>query len=431
MVNQRERFGGKRSITLPPRLILLSVEELKMKHLVWIFAVLMLASPAWAAKKLTVQQLKDQLANLQQDRKTDQEVAAELKQVELTEELTRADLNKIVDFAPGKHTIEQVYVLEARSAVLPPPASYLPATPAPDAAAQKAILDKAVEYTAKSYVQLPHLTATKTTLRFQDNVEAIDACSGLVGCAKSVVTAPGFSNWGSFVHFISSAETPVVSEHGTETIPSHKDKTPWGANGMITFQGSDSSLGVVFQDAQAAGNIQWLRWELINGRRAAVYSFRVPITNSRLSVDACCFPKSIQTGIARLYTSLSASVIAECEAAPNKAGGATGNFQTITNYDQHFKATVPYHGEIFIDPETGVVVRLITQAEFKASDEVQQEDQRIDYGPVKVGANAMVLPVKTVLNTVVAPHGDSGAARFTTRSTLFISEYKNYQPAAR
>ena len=58
-----------------------------MKRLVWILVVLMLASPAWAAKKLTVQQLKDLLVSLQQDRKTDEEVAAELKQVELTEEL--------------------------------------------------------------------------------------------------------------------------------------------------------------------------------------------------------------------------------------------------------------------------------------------------------------------------------------------------------
>jgi hypothetical protein len=116
-----------------------------MKRLVWILVVLILASPAWAAKKLTVQQLKDLLVSLHQDRKTDEEVASELKQVELTEELTRAALNKIVEFAPGKHSIEQIYVLEARSAVLPPPASDLPATPAPDAAAQKAILDKAVD----------------------------------------------------------------------------------------------------------------------------------------------------------------------------------------------------------------------------------------------------------------------------------------------
>jgi hypothetical protein len=400
-----------------------------MKRLVWILVVLMLASPAWAAKKLTVQQLKDLLVSLQQDRKTDEEIAAELKQVELTEELTRDAMNKIVEFAPGKHSTEQIYILEARSATLPPPASDLPANPAPDAAAQKTILDKAVDYTSKTYAQLPHLTATKMTLRFQDNVEAVDPCSGIAGCAKDVVTSPGFSNWASFVHFISTSETPVVNERGTEIMPSKKDKTPWGANGMITLQGPEPSLGAVLQDAQAAGSIQWLRWELINGKRAAVYSFKVPITNSRLAVDVCCFPTSIQAGIARFYNSMDASAVAGDEAAPGGAGGATGNFQTTTNYDQHFKATVPYHGEIFVDLNTGIVVRLITQAEFKTSDEVQQEDQRIDYGPVMVGTKAMVLPVKTVLNTVVAPNGDISAARFTTRRTLFISVYKNYQAA--
>jgi hypothetical protein len=374
-----------------------------MKRLVWILVVLILASPAWAAKKLTVQQLKDLLVSLHQDRKTDEEVASELKQVELTEELTRAALNKIVEFAPGKHSIEQIYVLEARSAVLPPPASDLPATPAPDAAAQKAILDKAVDYTTKSYAQLPHLTAIKTTLRFQDNMEAVAACSGMAGCAKDVVTSPGFSNWAPFIHFISSSETPVVSEHGMEIMLSKKDKTPWGANGMIALQGPEPNLGV--------------------------FSFKVPITNSRLAVDVCCFPTSIQAGIARFYNSMDASAVAGDEAAPGGAGGATGNFQTTTNYDQHFKATVPYHGEIFVDLNTRIVVRLITQAEFKTSDEVQQEDQRIDYGPVMVGTKAMVLPVKTVLNTVVAPNGDISAARFTTRRTLFISEYKNYQAA--
>ena len=63
--------------------------------------------------------------------------------------------------------------------MLPPPVADLPATPAPDAAAQKAILDKAVDYTTKTYTQLPHLTATKTTIRFQDNVGAIAAISGM------------------------------------------------------------------------------------------------------------------------------------------------------------------------------------------------------------------------------------------------------------
>jgi len=58
---------------------------------------------------------------------------------------------------------------------------------------------------------------------------------------------------------------------------------------------------------------------------------------------------------------------------------------------------------------------------------VQMEDKRIDYGPVMLNTKALVLPLRTVINSVVAPNGDSSAATFTTRRTLFTSEYKNYQ----
>jgi hypothetical protein len=407
-----------------------SRRNLKMKRFICILAVLMLASPAWAAKKLTVQQLNDLLVSFQNDRKTDVETATELKQIELTEELTRAAMNKTISLTPGKFSIEQIYVLEARSATLPPPASDLPATAAPDAAAQKAILDKAVTYTAKYNSQLPPLTATKTTLRFQDNMEAIDACSGMSGCAQGVASASSFSKAASFIHFINSVETQVASEHGIEKKPSSPDKTPWGANGMIVLQEPDPSLGIVLQGAQSAQRLQWLRWELVNGKPVAVFSFKVPIADSQFPVDICCFPRSVQVGVANFYNGFNAAQVAGQEAASGGGGGVVGNFQTNTNYKLHFNAKVPFHGEIFVDPATGIVLRLITQADFKASDNVQQEDTRIDYGPVMVNAKAMILPVRTVINTVVAPNGDSGSGTFTTRRTLFTSEYKNYQLAA-
>jgi hypothetical protein len=141
---------------------------------------------------------------------------------------------------------------------------------------------------------------------------------------------------------------------------------------------------------------------------------------SHYAVSYCCFPTSEQTGLLSYK--------------PGAQGSgdftAKGNLQTNTTYDQHFNATMPYHGEIFVDPDTGIVVRLVLQAEFKTSDNVQQEDQRIDYGPVKVDAKALVLPIKSVIDTEVVPNGDSGAAKFTTRRTLFTSEYKDYQLAA-
>jgi hypothetical protein len=402
-----------------------------MKRTVWILAILMLASPAWAAKKITVQQLKDLLVSIQQDKKTDEDAAAEIRQVELTEELTRPAFYKIVALAPGKFSIEQMYVLQALSAMLPPPASDLPATPAPDAAAQKALLDKSAEFTAKYYAQMPPLAATKTTLRFQDNMETVAACSGVTGCAKDATTSNGLTTSASFIHFINSAETQVATEHGREIAPAKKDKAPWGANGMIALQEPDPNLSVILPEALSAQSIQWLRWQLVNGKQAAVYSFKGPAKDSSLAVDFCCFPTRTQTGTASFYTNVTAKSIAGSAAAGGGAAGVAGDFQTSTSYDHHFKAKVPYHGEIFIEPATGIVLRLVLQAEFKASDEVQQEDWRIDYSPVIVGSKAMVLPDKIFLNTTVIPNGNSGAGKFSTRRTLFISDCKDYKPAAR
>jgi hypothetical protein len=389
-----------------------------MKRFAWILVVLMFASPAWAAKKITVQQLKDLLVSLQQARKTDADIATELKQVELTEELTRPAMNSLVSFVPGPSSTEQIYVLEARSAALPPPAADLPATPAPDAAAQMAILDKAVDYTTKTYTQLPHLTATKTTIRFQDNVGAIAAVSGMHSGSSDV--DPNLVQANRFIHYINSTEVPVDTQNGAEKVSTAKDKTPWGQNGYIALQGQGPVLSSVLQDAQTAGTISWLRWETINKKAAAVFAFSVDKKKSHYAVSYCCFPTSEQTGLLSYK--------------PGAQGSgdftAKGNLQTHTTYDQHFNATVPYHGEIFVDPDSGIVVRLNLQAEFKAADDVQQEDQRIDYGPVKVGATALVLPTKAVIDTKVIPNGDSGSAKFTIRRTLFTSEYKNYQLAA-
>ncbi|HMD76830.1 MAG TPA: hypothetical protein VKG86_05590 [Terracidiphilus sp.] len=401
-----------------------------MKRLVWILAVLMLASPAWAARKITVGQLEDLLRSLQQENKTDADVAAQLKQIELTEELTRKAMNGMVKYVPGPLSTEQIYVLEARSADLIPPASDLPATPALDAAARQAILARAETYVKRTYEQLPSLTATKATLRFQDNMEAVASCSGVVGCAQEYVdTTPGYSNPASFVHYISSAVTPVVSEHGAEKLSPEKDKTRWGANRMIALREPDPSLAVVFEEARDAGSIQWLRWELVNGRQVAVYSFAVPKAKAHLTVDICCFPNINQTGIARFYTPLTANTIAGDEAAGGGSGGVTGNFQTNTDW-RDYKAIAPYHGEFFIDPDTGIVVRMITEAELNPSEVVHQVDTRIDYGPVKVGARILVAPVRTIVNTEVVPNGTSGVGGYSTRRTLFTSEYKDYQPAA-
>jgi hypothetical protein len=389
-----------------------------MKRLEWALILLLVATPAWSARKLTVQQLKDLLTSLQQAQKTDIEVATELRDVELTEELTRATMNSLVPLVPGQLATEQIFVLEARSAVLAPPTTDLPASPAPDAASQKAILDNAIAYATKTFAQMPAVTATKTTRRFQDNVEP--AKPSPAARSAAVVAPPA-----AFIRYMKGEEATVTILNGAEQNPLLKDKEQWGANGRLALLGQSPVLSTVIQEAQTAGKIEWVRWESVNGKQTAVYSYAVDKKKSHYAVNYCCFPDTDQAG-QMLMRGLGPGA-GGAGTAP--AGGTgEGNYQLNTNY-KNYKATVPYHGEIFVDPDTGAVVRLITEAEFKSSELVRQEDQRIDYGPVTIGGKTLILPVRTVINTLAIPDGDTVKGVQNPRHTLFTSEYKNYQSA--
>jgi tetratricopeptide (TPR) repeat protein len=393
-----------------------------VKRFVCILALIVLALPAWPAKKISVGELEDSLKTMQAEKKSDAEVATALKQVELSEELTRSAMNKLLNEAAGSLTREQLYALEARSALLPPPAEDIPPTPAPDATAQKDILDKAAAYVTNDWSQLPVVTAAKTTLRFQDNMEATAASSGLHGGSQDASIGSAVIEPYQYIHYINSTESLYFSNHGVEKLP--EDKTTWGPNGMIALREPVPGLGEVFAEAQSAGSMHWLRWEDVNGKPAAVFSFQVPKKESRFNANVCCFPEVTQAGVVQ-FTS---AAMGAAGAPGGGAGGASGNFQTATNWKNFKVSDLPYHGEIFIDPETGIVVRLNTEAEFKPSDVVHQEDTRVDYGPIQVGNAVAVLPIRAVTLTEVAPNGDSQAAGARTlRRTLFTSEFKGYQ----
>ena len=240
------------------------------------------------------------------------------------------------------------------------------------------------------------------------------------GGAKEVTTGAGFMSPLQYIRYIGSTESKAESTNGVEK-PQVKEKgARWGANGQIVLLGTEPNLASVLKDAQDSGGLTFVRWETINGKAAAVFSYSVQKKKSHYAVDYCCFPDVSATGKAQFSS------------AALGAGGATGNFQTATDWHD-FKANgVPYHGELFVDPDTGIVVRLISIAEFKNSDVVHQEDQRIDYLPVKVGDKDMVLPVRKMINTEVVPTGDSGSAgKYTTRRTMLTSEYKDFQSAAK
>ena len=378
-----------------------------MKRFAWFGVVLLITAPCFAAKKMSVQQLKDLLTADQKSQKSDAEVAGQLKDIELTEELTRSTMDSFKPLVPGQLTTEQLFVLEVRSAVMPPPASEIPATPAPDAAKQKAILDKAMDYATKTYAQMPALIATRTLRRFQDSAQQ-DQPS--LGSHSSAVLSATYGP----IRYSASDDASVTFKNGVEQNPLTNDKTRWGDNGMIALLGDSPDVATVLGAAQATGKINWVRWETVNGHELAVFSYSVDKNKSRYTVNYCCFPETNQAG--------------EMTMRGTEQGGGPGNYQTNASW-KNFKATEPYRGEIYIDPDTGVVYRLITEVEFKGSAPVKMEKQRIDYGVESIDGKKLVVPGFVTIDTIEQPFPDSPQGRFILRHTLFTANYTDYKLA--
>jgi hypothetical protein len=376
-----------------------------MKQMAWLVAVVLAGTPVWAAQKVTVDQLKAMLAADKQAQKSDADVAAELRNLELSEQLTHSTMNGMEPNVPGQLTTEQLFVLEIRSAVLPPPAMNVPSKAAPDAAQQKAILDKATDYTTKTFAQLPAVAATKVTRRFQDGAQQQpESFASRTTATVAPVATP--------IRYTASDEISVSFRNGAEQWAPSSQKTTWGLNGMIAMMGQVPVLSTVMQEAQDSGKISFVRWETLFGETVAVFSYAVDKKKSHYALNYCCFPQVSQAG--------------QMSLRGTESPGGAGNYQSQDQW-KNWKGTVPYHGEIFVNPETGVVARLVTVADLKGSDPVRMESQRIDYGPEKVGDKTLVVPVQTLIDTVEQPYPDSPQGRFIVRHTLFAADYKDYK----
>lgn len=360
---------------------------------------MVVAAPAWeATKKISVQQLKDLLLSLRQARKTDEEAATRLEGVDLSEELAGSAAGSLESYLPGPLSREEIEILKIQSAFLAPPPADLTAVPAPDPAAKKAILTKAADFATKVYLQNPHLSVIKAMLRYEDEIRTTNS----VGIhTPDLLHGP--------IKLVDKRVDPVETDKGVENAAASRAKTEWGLIGRISEGEPGTNLGAIFLEASTSGKVEWLRWQTIEGKQFAVFSFDVTKKNSHFDVNYCCFPKT--------------------DTQDTIMGPLTiGAIQSVSTWVP-FKKIVGYHGEFFIDPDTGVLVRLITRAEMKPSDLVYREDRRIDYGPVVVDGKEYLLPRASDTVIEAVPNGDNNSAACTTRKTLLHASYQNYKLA--
>jgi hypothetical protein len=390
------------------------------RFLVLATAALLIALPGWAAARVTVGELDSLLAEMHTQNKGDDATANKLKELVLVEQLTEPVMNSFARYEPGPETIVQIHVLALESALLPPPGTDLPTTPAPDQATQKAIMSRAIDYVAQDFTHLPRFTADKSTARYQNGEDYVRTSTG--AGSQMAHSDLGLNPANQYMRYLGEHSTPIAVEGGIELARAKaKGADPASQNGQISQGGPGPVLAVVLMDA-SKGLVSWLRWQTVGGKQTAVFGFAVDRKHSHYQVNYCCFPKSEDVGS---HIGASPGGVAT---GPGGGQPSAANYGVSTSFET-FKTTPGYHGELFIDPETGAIVRLTLQAELKPTDFVQQEDTRVDYAPVEIAGKHYFVPFGSRIPTTVVPSGQS-YQKVATRRTLFDIKYSNYQPAA-
>jgi hypothetical protein len=297
--------------------------------------------------KISVDELKQALAS---DRdKPDADVAQQLSAFELTQRLSTTLLAQFNAGAPGEKSREALLILADESAFLDPPATMIPADPAPDPAATRQMLVKIVNYVNATLRQLPNLSAVRETTAFEDRPQqdALEA-TGVVSYSYLPVHFVGKSSLA--VTYRDRKE--VVDEKATKALK-HEGKI----GGLVTSGEFGPVLSMVLSDA-LKGKIVWARWEQSSSGRLAVFHYIVPDDKSNYYVKFCCI----------------------------------GNGYSSEVFDERSS----YRGEIVFDPADGSILRMTIQAEMPPKGLVSTADIAMEYSSVEIGGQSYICPVKSV-----------------------------------
>lgn len=312
------------------------------KILILLTGAIALASPAPAAKRLTVDQLQQVLAASRN--KPDVELAWQIAGLEMAQRISDARLTALSQDLPGDQSRRSLRALADQSQFLDPAPDEIPSTPTPTPEQQRQIMAQVVTYVTNAIPQLPNFFATRETIHFVDTPSTYD----IRGDATRYQP----------LHAVGESSETVTYRDGKEVIEGQAAQTTpirglnsWGEFGPL--------FSIVLLDA-AKSKLAWSRWEQDGKGTVAVFSYSVPKDNSHYQVDYCCIQDSERT------------------------------------HFRNFTKVVGYHGDIVADPTSGAILRLVLEAELKNGDEASEADILVDYGPVEIGGKTYICPVKSL-----------------------------------
>jgi hypothetical protein len=295
--------------------------------------------------------------------KADREAASRIGQVQLTERLSDERFNRMLAAMPGDQSRQALTGLADAAAFFDLPAADVSSQAPPDQTAQHAILASMFEYVRQALPRLPNFFATRDTVRFEDTPPAAHA-----NAREFSIALP--------LHFVGESTDTVLYRNGNEVVDTAEQKRPARDRMELALSTSGAFgpiLPTVLADASHAKLI-WSHWENEFGAVRAVYRFTVPQQLSHYTVDSA---------------------------------GMADDEQLVPGY----------HGEIEVDPSTGYVVRLTMAADLGQNDPVREADIMVQYGPVTIGGQTYICPVKSVARSMVRTIQQPGAKQLKPKYT--------------
>jgi VWFA-related protein len=297
-------------------------------------------------ERLTVAQLEQSLRAAHTSSGTDQ--ARLLSKMELTERLSSAELMKLESILKGKKARQALTVLADQSAFLAPPAQDIPATSPPDAARQRLIISRSLEYVSKTIPKLPDFFANRTISQYQEPPPK----SG-----QTWKTAMGDRS----LYLSEEERATVLFRNGKEVVQGetleNTRQTKPGEHVLNTVGTFGAVLNTVVVGAISHGSLQWSYWERGANGLQAVFQYQVPRESPIFVVGFT-------------YVAADKAISLRMEA--------------------------PFHGEFAVDPRTGAILRLTIQADLPPKLPLDRSNVMVEYSPVIIGERTYICPIRSV-----------------------------------
>lgn len=354
-----------------------------------LLAVLMtIALPCLAAeRRVTVQQLHDTLAAQRAANKNDGEIAQQLRSLELTEQLTGPTRARITaEFKPGPQTTEALNLLADFSAFLEPPAGELPDKAAPTATEQRAMMKSAINFVVVTLHHMPDFLATRLT----DSYDNIPLSVTHSGWAPHTDLHPA----GTFSQHIAYRNGEEILDRQPNSSGAKPKNEPSPA-GLVSIGEFGSALGIILSDA-SKGVLKWSHWEQTAAGPIAVFHYEVPPAASHYWVNYCCVNRTEN-------------------ATEQLLSGGQVNKDSVNSYH----GTPSYHGNLYLDPATGAVLRVTVESDLKPTDPITRAAMSVEYGPVEIGGSSYTCPVHSIAISLTKFHGGGD---MSDREVLRINE---------